>query len=431
MNGVDVVIDAKGNAMLAMLVKIQRFARRDVGGNFGIIFSLVFAVLAAAVGVGVDFARAISDKSSVQNAIDAALLGAMTSKHDRESQEAYAIELLHVNLLSAGVTISDIDIHHKDDSTISGTINGTTQTTLMSFLGKTQMDFVVNSEVVRGPQAGNPLCIMAMHPTRKHTLELKGSVSIYGPKCHIYGNSSHFDDVVDPHTPNNYITGASVTAVGYGHHYIQNVTPPLEGSTAVIADPYLNRTLPAIGSCNHTSRSVKSSKVTLDPGVYCGGLAIGGGAEVTLNPGIYTILGDALDIQNSTLTGSGVTIFFADRHAELKVVNSEVRLVAPTSGDWRSFVVVSKREENEWKFVGSTLDLYGIIYAPNSAVEWENSGTPNITAQWAAWITDGFSWTGNGTINFPYDTENATVPHPSSLNVIPRPSLSEVVHLVR
>ena len=42
-----------------------------------------------------------------------------------------------------------------------------------------------------------------------------------------------------------------------------------------------------------------------------------------------------------------------------------------------------------------------------------------------------FSWDGNGTINFPYDTEKAVVPHPSKLNVIPRPSLREVVRLLK
>ncbi len=76
-----------------------------------------------------------------------------------------------------------------------------------------------------------------MHPSRKHTLELKDSVSVYAPDCNIYGNSDHVDDVVDPHTPDNYLTGKTVQAVGYGHHYLQNVKPPLEHAPEILKDP--------------------------------------------------------------------------------------------------------------------------------------------------------------------------------------------------
>ncbi|MBL4758684.1 MAG: hypothetical protein JKY32_13940 [Rhizobiales bacterium] len=40
---------------------------------------------------------------------------------------------------------------------------------------------------------------MAMHPTRKHTLELKDSVSVIAPDCNLFGNSDYPWDVVDPH----------------------------------------------------------------------------------------------------------------------------------------------------------------------------------------------------------------------------------------
>lgn len=65
----------------------------------------------------------------------------------------------------------------------------------------------------------------------------------------------------------------------------------------------------------------------------------------------------------------------------------------------------------------------GIVYISKGAIDWTNTGMPNITAQWAAWITDGFSWNGDGTINFPFN--GAAVPYPKGLNVIPRPSIKE------
>ncbi|WP_133123101.1 DUF7305 domain-containing protein, partial [Zhengella mangrovi] len=382
-------------------------------------------------GMGLDYSRVVSDRSSVQNAMDAALLAAMTLKHTPDEQIKYAYQMFDGNMLTSDAKIISVEIEHEGDNILAGKATGSTETTLMHLAGFENVGYAIESKAIRGPQEGNPLCIMAMHPTRKHTLELKGSVSIYGPKCHIYGNSNHVDDVVDPHTPDNFVTGASVTAVGYGHHYIQNVTPPLEGSTAVVADPYLSMTLPSVGACDHTGMKISGGTVTLNPGTYCNGLQIVKGADVKLNPGTYTILGSEFEVEDSKVSGTGVTLYLADRHAEFNVSKSEIKLVAPVSGTWTSFVLLSKRVENEWTFENATLDLYGIVYAPNSAVSWTNNGTPTITAAWAAWITDGFSWDGNGTINFPYDTEKAVVPHPSKLNVIPRPSLMEVVRLLK
>lgn len=403
----------------------------DRSGNYAIAFSMVFTVLVAAGGFGIDLTRALSQKSDLQNAMDAALLGAMAQKHTDSEQISYAKDLFVANLAAANARPFLTNIYKDEEGRLVGEAKARIATSLLPIVGVNEVDLSINSAVIRGPQTGNPLCIMAMHPYRKHTLELKGSVSLYGTKCHIYGNSNHTDDVVDPHTPQNFITAASVTAVGYGHHFIENVKPPLEGSVMVVPDPFLHMKLPYFGSCDQNRYKIKGKTVTLDPGTYCDGLSISGNSKVTLNPGLYVIQGNDLDIQDSVVTGDGVTLFFADRRAEFSVEDSVVRLVAPSSGPWKSFVALAKRDENSWTFENSTLDMYGIVYAPNSSVDWVNKGTPEITAQWTAWILDGFSWSGSGVINFPYETEGAAVPHPASLNVIPRPSLSQVVRLVR
>lgn len=403
----------------------------DRSGNYAMIFGLVFTTLAGAGGMALDYGYAFNQQSRLKNALDAALLGAMAQKHTKEEQVAYAHDLLSANLFGVKAQILDVDIQPGDgeDWVLSGTISARMETSLLKIVGIEDVNITTTAGVVRGAQTGYPLCIMAMHPLRKHTLEMKGQVSLYGEKCHIYGNSNHVDDVVDPHTPHNFITAASVTAVGYGHHYIQNITPPLEGSVNVIPDPYLTKTLPTIGSCTVTGKEIDGETVTLNPGTYCNGLTISDGANVTLNPGVYVVTGDSLTVEESTLQGTGVTLYLADRHAEFEVSESTIRLVAPVSGPWTSFVLMTRRDANDWEFEDSTLDMYGIVYAPGSAVEWTNTGTPTITAEWTAWINDGFSWTGDGTINFPYETKDSVVPHPSSLNVIPRPGLQEVVRL--
>jgi Putative Flp pilus-assembly TadE/G-like len=82
----------------------------------------------------------------------------------------------------------------------------------------------------------------------------------------------------------------------------------------VMTDPLATTvTQPVFSSCNFTSKSITTGSVTLSPGTYCGtantvGLTVSN-ATVTLNPGLYIFTGGA-SCNGSTITGTGVTLFF-------------------------------------------------------------------------------------------------------------------------
>lgn len=398
-------------------------------GNFAIVGSLLSAGLIASAGFAIDYSSAVRVRSEMQNALDAAVVGALINASEDDEQIELAKNIFAANTGNLNGLVDKVTFYKDGSDKLTGVSEGNVPTSLLKIIRKDRFEVDAKATGIRGPQAGRPLCIMAMHPTRKHTLELKGSVSIYGPDCNIYGNSDNYDDVIDPHTPQNYITGASVQAVGYGHHYIENITPAIQRVTEVIKDPFLTKSLPSAGSCDHDGMKISGSTTTINPGTYCNGLEIDG-SNVTLNPGLYVITYDDFVVHGSTLKGDGVTIHLADRHVEMDIKNSELQLVAPTTGTYQSFVMMGVREQTENTFVNSTLDLYGIVYIPNAEISWQNSGTPTITAEWAAWIADGFSWDGNGTINFPYKTDGAKVPFPDDLNVIPWPNIHDIVRLL-
>ncbi|WP_245408480.1 TadE/TadG family type IV pilus assembly protein, partial [Zhengella mangrovi] len=67
-------------------VQFHRSIASDEKGNFSVMFGLMFVGLASAAGMGLDYSRVVSDRSSVQNAMDAALLAAMTLKHTPDEQ---------------------------------------------------------------------------------------------------------------------------------------------------------------------------------------------------------------------------------------------------------------------------------------------------------------------------------------------------------
>ncbi len=55
------------------------------------------------------------------------------------------------------------------------------------------------------------------------------------------------------------------------------------------------------------------------------------------------------------------------------------------------------------------------------AFDWTNTGTPTITAKWTAWIIDGVTWDGSGTIKINFDIGSSDIPFRGALrSVIPR-----------
>ncbi len=94
-------------------------------------------------------------------------------------------------------------------------------------------------------------------------------------------------------------------------------SPPHMAATfgaPVVTDPLASTvTQPTFSSCTYTSKSISAGTVTLSPGTYCGtavtvGLTVSN-ATVTLNPGLYLFTGGAT-CNGSTISGRGVTLFF-------------------------------------------------------------------------------------------------------------------------
>ena len=400
-------------------------------GNFGLTFAIGATLIFGVAGFAVHFSEANGQREHFRNTLDSAVLAAVAGDFDPKvvsgftdaQLEAYKIEVAK-KFFTANLP-SYVDgmeaTFHFENGIMHGFASGELETPLLNVIGYDKIPFSVESAASALFNYAEA-CVMAMHPTDKHTLELSGTVDVIGPDCHFYGNSNHIDDVVDPHSPENHLVGASVQAVGYGHHYIANVTPPLEHAPLLLADPLLSKKLPHFtGVCDYTKFKVEASTVTLKPGTYCDGLQIAKGATVTLNPGIYKIYGGNLTVSASTVTGDGVAIALVKK-GQIKVEESVLRLSAPTSGDYKSMVLMASRDEESHVFKNSTIDLHGIVYVPNGRFSWTNKGTPTVTADWTTWIVEGFSWDGDGVINMPFDIKGSSVPYPNGMQIIPRPN---------
>jgi hypothetical protein len=146
--------------------------------------------------------------------------------------------------------------------------------------------------------------------------------------------------------------------------------------------------------------------VTLDPGVYCGGLSLSGGANVTLNPGTYIMDGGTFSISgNSTISGAGVTIVLTSSsgsdYATVSIAGgAHVNLSAPTSGNMAGLAFFQDRNapsgvHNDFNG-GETMNIEGAIYMPKQTVNF--AGGTNTGNGCTQIVADEIAFKGNANV---------------------------------
>jgi hypothetical protein len=191
------------------------------------------------------------------------------------------------------------------------------------------------------------------------------------------------------------------------------VSPEPEVHTPNYGDPLSSLEEPSYGGCDFNAKvSVSSGESeTLTPGVYCKGISING--EVVFEPGLYVLVGDGLDIQgNAVVTNNenaagGVTFYLTgsgNKYADVKIASgSEVTLTPMTTGSLANVLFFQDRnaENAQSKFTGhAQMDLTGILYFPNSEVEF--TGGSELDEADILLVADTVKITGNSYLNADY-----------------------------
>lgn len=259
---------------------------------------------------------------------------------------------------------------------------------LFSALGGHPYGQVATQSTAQVVQPPLPGCIYALNQTAASAISVSGSnSSISTPNCGIDINSSSSTALV--------VSGnASVTAAfekivgGFQLQGQSTVSPtPLTGASH-FPDPLGNLPAPSITpSCTGNNYSMSNGPpnapaVILNPGTYCGGINIGGAANVTFNPGVYVLYGGGMTLNSSNMVvaGSGVTFFNTDGHGVAGLPTSNfapitisgqpnVTLSAPTTGTYSGVLFYKDRTvssaNNTDTINGQTQPkLTGTIYLP-------------------------------------------------------------------
>jgi len=219
--------------------------------------------------------------------------------------------------------------------------------------------------------------------------------------CSLFSNSDSSSSVSDGGSAQ--LSALSVGAVG-GVSGASGITTTQGITTgdAPLADPYANVSFPSFSGCDQHNFSSHAT-VTVNPGVYCGGMKLNAGANVTMSPGIYYMDQGSLSVNGSAqLTGTGVTIVFTsttgNNYATASINGGAVvNLTPPTTGPTAGIVLFGDRnmpKGTSFSLNGGASQVFGgASYLPNGAVAFAgNNGSPTGCSQL---IGDTISLTGN------------------------------------
>jgi hypothetical protein len=186
----------------------------------------------------------------------------------------------------------------------------------------------------------------------------------------------------------------TVSYVGtYDNHNAEGSCGP-EGITqgVPIVDPLKSRySIPGYSGCDQNNFKITSgTTVHISPGVYCGGISIGGTvANVIFDPGTYVLVGGGMDVNGSvSVTGADVTFFNTypgtqtNKYSGVGINGSgTVTLTAPTSGQYAGLLFyqdprVAWSASNGSVIAGGANSVYnGIIYFPSTDLTYSGNSS--------------------------------------------------------
>lgn len=296
-----------------------------------------------------------------------------------------------------------------NSNAVEVTVSQVQPTYFMRVLGLTNVP--VTADAVALTVSGGS-CVYALDPAASGAVTVTGTGSL-NSQCGLYDNSN--DSSALTVSGGGTITAPLVGVVGGTNVNGGGSTPPSTG-IAAFGDPLAWVPEPTVGSCSSYNTVNISTSQTLYPGLYCGGLKLNAGANVTFQPGTYVINGGGLTVVGgATVSGSGVTFFLTgdnkassapDNYAGANIASgATVNLSAPcssSSGGIEGMLFFQDRAITTG--VGSTINgsstavFSGALYFPTTTLTY--SGTSG--SQYTLLVADQLKIAGTTTVGNNY-----------------------------
>lgn len=389
----------------------KKFAQSQKGTS-AVMFALSAPLLFLAVGVAVDYSHAVTEEQQMQAAVDAAVLAGATSAASTTQANGLTVAS---NYFSSDISWSgpSAQFAFNADGGLTGTATYSMPTLYSSFTGISSLSLQVTATAAAASfGTTNNVCLLLLSTTVQ--MLANGGTNIKAPNCEIDVASTTANPAdtlnasVTIQSEKLCLAAPKSSMLVNDQSYLTDYTV-FTPSCATAANPFVGK-LPAPTSttCSGSTAygGTYSGTVTLSPGVYCGGFNFNSGTTVTLQPGLYVIKGGSWVVDGGSMTGSGVTFYFADTSLIQFNGGMTLTLSAPTTGTYAGILMYEKDglSESSWNYDNSAAEtLTGLIYLPSRDVTFNSTSNETTTGTFIAnsgtfdkvnWnLSPGTTWT--------------------------------------
>lgn len=393
--------------------------QRDESGNLIITAALLLPIVVGGVGVAVAYSSANASRTSLQSALDSAVLsGALTLGTGQDAVTA-AQNMFNNNINSHATQTNTSQIAATftvSGTVVSGQASGNVVNPFAGLIGAQTIAVNVSAAAKQGTA---PVCVLALDSLDKGSFDVNGQPTFNAPDCAVQANSTDANGMTQEGSAHVVALKFGVT----GGANVNNYSPaPVTGSSS-IADPYASLPFPPYDSCSSGKNGTDiKTDTTLSPGTYCGGLHIYATAHVTLQPGIYVMNGGPfLTDGSAVVTGDQVMIAFTGKGSTLQIWgNSQVTVTSPISGTYTNMQFMQDNSSLDthalWVSIGGSdgdtgkLSYDGVAYFPTQNFWVRGSSTVNANSPGIAIVAAEVWPQGKSTINITHNnTRNLNV----------------------
>lgn len=402
------------NLGAALAVAMRRITPRDFlsdsGGHIAIITALAAPVLGLAVAGGLSLTDAQQRRSTMQDALDAAVLAGAAHGGDAEDRAGAAQSFFNANRKPL---IRDAEAQFEAEGRFVTGIGSMAMPTVFAVLfGRETIELSVEATAERSSIS---VCLLGLNGLDNGAFDINGNPDLQAPDCAVHANSGSGRAMTQE---GNAPAKARLFSVRGGAR-TNGFSPAPRVGQEVVADPYADLPFMRHEVCDERRSKglVVSADVTLQPGTYCGGINITGqGVKVTMAPGEYVMVNGSLLVNgNATLEGREVVVGFTGSDATLRVWgNGSVDMTSPTSGTYANMQFFQDRNDARgrgmWVSIGgnggptlgndrSKLSIDGAAYFPTQNFWVYGASAVDINSPGVAVVADKIWFQGSATID--------------------------------
>jgi hypothetical protein len=269
----------------------------------------------------------------------------------------------------------------------------------------------------RAVALGSPVAanvgILVLDPTGKGALNAQGGGNSTVSGTPVIVNSTNADAAIagggGALTAQKFIIAGGYTTTGNG-----SFVGPIYTNHQGMADPLVDLPVPDTSTMtvqSNRSTQYTSGDISLQPGVYKGGISASGTASLTLAPGVYYMDGGGFSFSGQgNLTGNGVMIYNAPGNGNSGGISvsgqGSMVISAPTSGVYKGVTFFQDRTSTVTGNVqgtGGTTDITGTFYFAGALLNVSgNGGVANLGSQY---ISYDLALGGTGGINISWQPD--------------------------